>query len=67
MNIKLVIAGAVSGFVTAFLTDLNAWSRSTPKGEANAPFDWSLAVKRWVAGAMAGGAAAAGWNVTVGV
>lgn len=65
MDIKAVIAGAVSGFVSALVIDISAWSKSTPKGEANAPFDWGLALKRWVAGAMTGGMAAMGWNATV--
>lgn len=65
MNIKAILAGAVSGFVAALVTDLNAWSKSTPKGEPNAPFDFKLAFQRWVAGAMTGGMAAMGWNATV--
>lgn len=65
MNFKAILAGAVSGFTAAFVTDLHSWSKSTPKGEPNAPFDWGLAFKRWVAGAVSGAAAAAGWNVAV--
>ena len=65
MNFKVVIAGAVSGFVAALTIDINAWCKSTPKGTDNAPFDWSLALKRWIAGAMVGGTAAMGWNVKV--
>ncbi len=51
---KTIIAGAVSGFVSAFLVDLHAWSTS------DAPYDWTKALKRWVAGAVSGSAAAAG-------
>lgn len=65
MNFKVIIAGAVSGFVSAFVIDLNAWCKSTPKGKENAKFDWALAFKRWVAGAMSGAATAAGWDVAI--
>lgn len=51
---KKIIAGAVAGLVSAFLIDLNAWSKS------DGPFDWTLAFKRWVAGAVAGAFAAFG-------
>lgn len=54
MNYKIVIAGAVSGFVAALVVDVNAWARSKK------PFDWGLAVKRWLAGAVSGAAASAG-------
>lgn len=54
MNNKTVIAGAVSGFVSAFLVDLHAWSQSEEK------YNWTKAFKRWVAGAVSGAAAAAG-------
>ena len=54
MNSKLLIAGAVTGFLGALVTDINAWSRS---GDA---FIWSLAVKRWIAGAVSGALGAAG-------
>lgn len=56
MNIKAIIAGAVSGAIAAAVVDINAWSK-TP-----GVFDWVLAVKRWVAGAMSGALAAAGWS-----
>ena len=52
---KKVIAGAVSGFVSALLVDINAWKSS---GE-NA-FDWRLAVKRWVLGSVSGALGALG-------
>ncbi|ARU40194.1 hypothetical protein CCB80_03190 [Armatimonadetes bacterium Uphvl-Ar1] len=48
MSWKTIIAGAVGGFLAALAVDVNAWSKS------NDPFDWGLAVKRWVAGAIAG-------------
>lgn len=43
-----MIAGATSGFLAALVVDLNAWSKSKD------PFDWALAVKRWLAGAVTG-------------
>lgn len=42
--------GAVSGFASAFLVDLHAWSKAGP----TAAFDWALAAKRWVSGAVSG-------------
>lgn len=47
---KKVVAGALSGFVSAFLVDINAWLKS---GE-DTKFDFKLALKRWVAGAVSG-------------
>jgi len=61
MDLKKIIAGAVSGFVAAFLVDLNSWSKSTPDGKPNAPFDFVLAFKRWLSGAASGAAAA--WGI----
>jgi hypothetical protein len=55
-DIKKLIAGAASGFLAAFVVDINAWSKSKE------PFDWQLAVKRWVAGAIAGASGAFGVN-----
>ena len=48
--IKKVVAGALSGFVSAFLVDLNAWKSN----EAMEHFNWALAIKRWLAGAVSG-------------
>lgn len=56
MNWKAIIAGAVSGFVSAAIIDVNAWSKQ--EGQ----FNWFLAFKRWVAGAISGATAAAGWS-----
>jgi hypothetical protein len=53
-DIRKLIAGAVSGFVAAFVVDVHAWSQQTH------PFDWSLAAKRWIAGAISGVTAAMG-------
>ena len=47
---KKIIAGALSGFVSAFLVDLNAWKSN----EAMEHFNWALAIKRWLAGAVSG-------------
>jgi hypothetical protein len=48
--IKKVVAGALSGFVSAFLVDLNAWKSN----EAMEYFNYALAIKRWLAGAVSG-------------
>jgi len=48
-----VLLGALSGFAAAFVVDVNAWAKSGGK-----PFDWLLAGKRWVAGAVSGAATA---------
>lgn len=45
---RKVLSGAASGLVSAILIDIHAWSQ-TP-----GPFDWPLALRRWVAGALAG-------------
>lgn len=63
MDIKAVIAGAVSGFVSALVIDVSAWSKSNKKD--GSAFDFKLAFQRWIAGAMTGGMAAMGWNATV--
>ena len=57
MNLKVLIAGAVSGFVSAVLVDIHAWS------SGQGAYDWSKALKRWVAGAISGAAAGAGISV----
>ena len=53
-DIKKIIAGALSGFVAAAVVDIHAWSKTSER------FDWALAVKRWVAGAVSGASAAIG-------
>lgn len=58
-DIKKIIAGAIVGFVTAAVVDVKKWSK-WPKGT---PFDWSEAVKTWIAGAVSGAAAALGIGV----
>lgn len=57
MNVKALIAGAVSGFLAAFVVDLRKWSTST------GPFDWMVAAKSWLAGAISGAIGAAGLGV----
>lgn len=56
MNFRAIVAGAVSGFASAVVVDLNAWSKA-PEGSA---FSWGLAFKRWVAGAVTGALASLG-------
>jgi hypothetical protein len=48
--------GALGGLLTAVLVDLDAW-KSSAKG---AKFDLETASRRWVYGAVAGGATALG-------
>ncbi len=57
MNLKNILIGALSGFLSAMLVDLHAWSKA-PYGT---PFDWKLASTRWLAGAAAGVSAA--WSL----
>lgn len=54
MNMKTIIAGALGGFLAAVAVDVNAWAKS------DKPFDWGLAFKRWVAGAIAGASGGVG-------
>jgi hypothetical protein len=51
-----VLVGALGGLLTAVLVDLDAW-KSSAKG---AKFDLETASRRWVDGAVAGGATALG-------
>ena len=60
MNIKLIVAGAVGGFLSAAVTDVWAWAN------ADGDFNWGLAVKRWVAGALSGALAASGYGQVAG-
>ena len=48
------IGGAVGGFISAVLVDVDAWKKSSGQ------FDWGLAAKRWIAGAVAGALAGLG-------
>lgn len=58
LNWERVAAGAVSGLLAAVWVDVDAWKKA-PLAE---PFDWKLAIRRWVAGAFAGALAAAGFG-----
>lgn len=60
-NFRAIVYGISNGFLTAFLVDLNAWSKS----KATDSFDWKLAFKRWLAGAVTGVTTAIGWDVMV--
>lgn len=66
MNLKAIVSSVLSGILAAVIVDINAWSKAT----GPAPFDWGLAVKRWVAGGIAGltgGAGVAGLSGLMGV
>ena len=47
--------GAALGLVGAVMFDLQKWNESVGFG-----FDWKIAVKRWIKGAVTGAAAALG-------
>lgn len=55
-EIRKIIAGAISGFLSAFVVDVMAWS----KHRGVKPFNWGVAAKRWVAGVITGVVAALG-------
>lgn len=54
MTTRSILVGAVSGFVAAALVDLHAWS------DGAGAFEWGLALKRWITGAISGAVTAAG-------
>lgn len=54
MDFRKGLVGAFAGFLSAVVVDVNAWVK------ANDKFDWGLAVKRWIAGAVTGFAAGMG-------
>ncbi|MBX3117864.1 MAG: hypothetical protein KF784_02280 [Fimbriimonadaceae bacterium] len=58
MSWRAVVVGALAGLLSAAVVDVNAWAR------AEGDFDWSLAVRRWVAGAVTGASAALGISAT---
>lgn len=62
MNIivKNIIVGAFSGLLSAIMVDLDKWKTSV-----DAQFDFKLAAKRWLAGAVSGAAAALGFGAAV--
>ena len=53
--IHKLVAGALSGLLSAILIDLHAWQASP-----TATFDFKLAAKRWVTGLVSGVTAALG-------
>lgn len=52
--IKKAVVAALSGFLAAAVVDVNAWIKS------GGDFDWMLAFKRWVSGALTGAMTGAG-------
>jgi hypothetical protein len=61
MNYKPILAGAVSGLIAAAKTDFNAF-QSNPN--VLAQFNWKVASVRWAWGAVLGGLAGLGFNVS---
>ena len=59
MNVKTIVFGAVSGFVSALLVDLNNW-RIAPDGQV---FNWKKALIHWGTGALSGAMTGAGLSV----
>lgn len=55
-TLKKVLVGAITGFIVAFGVDIHSWALSKEK------YDWKLAIKRWIAGAIGGITAAFGLN-----
>jgi hypothetical protein len=45
------VRGAVGGFGVAFAIDIQSWLRHK---QAEPKFDWEVAVKRWILGAITG-------------
>jgi ABC-type cobalamin transport system permease subunit len=56
--IRLMTTGALAGLITAILIDLNSWARNGGR------FDWTLALPRYLAGAIAGAAAGLAVNAS---
>lgn len=55
--IKKVIASTLAGFLGAVVVDLDKW-----KTADSDQFDWKLALKRWIQGAVTGAITALGMN-----
>ena len=57
MNLKAILSGAISGALGGLVVDVKIYFGRT---NAEAPFDWGLALSRIVQGAIGGAVAAAG-------
>ena len=62
IDMKKIIAGAVAGIVSAAVIDIDAWAKWKADDHDGAAFDWGVAVKRWVSGAVSGVLAALGFG-----
>lgn len=60
IDLKKVLAGAVSGFVAAAIADLDAWRDGRDPDGGLPGFDWAKAFRRYVAGLVSGAMAALG-------
>lgn len=59
MNMKVIVAAAVGGFVSAVLVDLHAWR------DGIGQFNWKKAIGRWIGGAVAGAISVIGGSAAV--
>ena len=53
--VKKIVVGAVGGFLSAVVVDFGKW-KATP----DLKFNWVLAIKNWIAGAITGALAGLG-------
>lgn len=62
-TVSKIVALALTGAVSAFVVDLDAWQEAR-KAKEDAKFDWELAASRWLRCAIIGAMGGAGWSVT---
>lgn len=65
MNWNTLLAGLLSGFLTAAAVDYSAF-RSWKSWDDAQRYDWKLASWRWFQGCATGVAVALGWSVAIG-
>lgn len=61
MNLKAILAGAVSGLLSAAAVDFAAF-RSWKSASEALRYDWGVALWRWFQGALLGAMASAGFS-----
>jgi hypothetical protein len=65
-TLKKALAGAISGFLGAFIADLDAFKKSPDVFDEFKTFDWKIAANRYVRGIVLGVAGAFGLGGIVG-